>query len=140
LIGLALICGLAILVAGMIQLFRLQGAKDSTEARAIGVSTDVDGVTAVVTNATKSDDGLLLEVEVTSGDAGIDDPAVGWGVLDRGRVVTMASATCEPEGKLAPRDRAKCSLAFASGRTELADLVAAYRYGNATANWVLVHP
>lgn len=121
----------------MIQLFRLQGAKDSTEAEAIGTSSEVDGVTAVVTSASKTDAGLTLEVEVTSGDAGIDDPSVGWGVLDRGRVVTMASATCDPEGKLAARASARCTLAFASGGTELADLVAAYRYGNATANWVL---
>jgi len=137
LIGLALICGLAILVAGMIQLFRLQGAKDSAEAKSIGTSTVVDGVRAAVTNASRTPDGLILMVEVTSGDAGIDDPSIGWGVLDRGRVVTMASATCEPSGKLTPRATVRCTLSFASGRTELADLVAAYRYGNATANWVL---
>lgn len=85
LILLALACGMAILVAGSIQLFRIQRSDSSTLA--VGDSTEVATVTASVVGAVASGESILVTVRMRVADTAaspIGDAVVGWSLLSGG--------------------------------------------------------
>lgn len=85
LILLALACGLAILVAGSVQLLRIQRGGSTTLA--VGDSTELATVTASVIDATSSADSISVVVRLRVADrstTALDDAQVGWSLLTGG--------------------------------------------------------
>lgn len=68
---LAVVCGLAILVAGGIQLLRVTGGGDAADDLAIGDAADAGDLTVTVTGASEPDATMRVEVRL----GGVDDPA-----------------------------------------------------------------
>lgn len=89
----ALVCGLAILVAGGVQLFRLADA-ERVELPGIGEARTVGGVEVVVTGVSEFDELTVVAVELSA----VDDAAVGASVAEgwtllRGTTSTPVDAT-----------------------------------------------
>jgi len=85
LILLALACGLAILVAGSVQLLRIQRGESSTLA--LGDSTEVATVTASVIAAVADTDSVEVTVRMkvaSTASSPIGDALVGWSLLTGG--------------------------------------------------------
>ena len=84
LIGLAVVCGLAILIAGGVQLFRIADARDDpVEVLTVGESGRVDSVEASVTEVVQRSP-LVLSVAVAAGaGSGQGEDASGQGGRDR---------------------------------------------------------
>jgi hypothetical protein len=116
----ALVCGLAILVAGGIQLVRIANDKPSTPAVATVGETQLAGTTRATVLGRDASAGLLL-VTVRLEPAGpIADAAKGWAVNAGG----LLAPTSPPPGRPAPPCRGAavpaggsltCELAFAAG-------------------------
>ena len=67
LIGLAMLCGLAILVAGGIQLFRIQDSRDrEVEVLSLGEAGTLSGITATVADVQRPGP-IVLAVDVAAG-------------------------------------------------------------------------
>lgn len=85
LILLALACGLAILVAGSVQLLRIQRGGSTTLS--VGDSTELATVRAAVVSASSTSDsiGVVVEIRVADGAAtALSDAQVGWSLLTGG--------------------------------------------------------
>jgi hypothetical protein len=118
LVVLALLCGLAILLAGGFQLLRLTAVQDDeVEVLALGTPVELDGVVATVREATVADGVTDVLVQLEARDASLLDAAVGWALLAGGTLLDPvepigdAAAPCTalevPQGTTA-----QCLLAF----------------------------
>ncbi|MBK9180702.1 MAG: hypothetical protein IPM45_14270 [Acidimicrobiales bacterium] len=148
LIALALVCGMAILLAGGVQLFLLAGQDDGSSTGSLlepGTSAEVGDVTAGVVSAERSGDAVLLVVDVavaTGADEGVDDARAGWGLLrgDSGALVDRAEVTggeARPCAGLAvaPGESVECVVAFAPPPGSGDAFVAIYGRGDDRASW-----
>lgn len=83
LIGLALVCGLAILLAGGIWLVRAAG-RDEGAARpplAVGAAAELGEATVTVTGHRVADGLVTIDVDVTAGGQDVADAGQGWGLI-----------------------------------------------------------
>jgi hypothetical protein len=141
LIVLAMVCGLAILVAGGIQLFRINDSRDQeVVVLTLGESGTVDGVTATVSDVQRPGPIVLsVDVAASSASAGVDDLAAAWLVSSGGEarqpvaVPTGLGAAC-PRDPLPAGASSTCLLAFEAGE---GDTFARFRVGDRVLVWGL---
>jgi hypothetical protein len=122
LILLALACGMAILVAGSIQLFRISRNEPTVEVGRIGTSATIDGVSVTLVGQPESDR-VVVRVAVAGDRAALDDVAAPWAVrvgVERFSPVQRGfddgPPGCTEVGPVASGATAECQLGFdASG-------------------------
>jgi hypothetical protein len=122
LIAVALLCGLAILVAGGIQLFRISRAEETT-VPGVGDRVVVEGYDVTVDAADVRTDRIEMVVEMTASasGSGLEDVAGSWSVStgnQRNAVAGFGAPPTPPEcpaGGLEPGQTLSCSLAFERG-------------------------
>lgn len=136
----ALLCGIAILVAGGIQLLVLAGRGDQRAPDALlglGTAATVEGVRATVVSSHPSTDRLELEVEMSSTSA-VDDAAEGWVLLSRSgtRLEARPPASEACDGLAVGSDPVRCRLGFAPP-AEGGTTVAVYARGSRRASWTV---
>jgi hypothetical protein len=94
LITLALLCGLAILLAGGLWLvLAARGGDEELVASnlPVGAEAVVGGVTATVVDVERSEEGILaLAVRMAAGDQAAGDPSRGWAVVSTRGLVERA--------------------------------------------------
>jgi hypothetical protein len=140
LILLALACGLAILLAGGIQLLRISGSKDkASTVLALGQAADVGGVGAVVDAAQTVGDQLQLTVRMTPGPGvTLADAESGWALLAggklRGPIAPSAGTAVMPcHGvAVASGQTTRCIVAFPAGGESP---YASYAHGGHQRQW-----
>jgi len=149
LITLALLCGLAILLAGGTWLF-LAGRADDDQVVAsflpIGATASVGGVAATLVATRQAPDALVLEVDMSSDGPAAGDPGKGWAVISsRGLVPraelqdgdTTGSPACAGQD-LAAAGSLRCTVTFQPTAEQLAsDIVAVFGRGGERASWSL---
>jgi hypothetical protein len=136
----ALVCGLAILVAGGAMLARLaRGDAGSTVAPATVGATQEVGTTDATVESVAVDDGVLtLTVRVVGGEGGIEDLRAAWSVLaPRGLVPRAAPRGGECTGPVSFGEDARCTVSFAVGDDAATGLTAFFRAGDRSASWEL---
>jgi len=145
LILLALACGLAILVAGGVQLLRISDTAPSLLK--VGDSIEISSVTAQVQSGSVVDGevrvGVRLRLAATAG-APITEPLVGWSLLTGGLtepVPAGASADAATNScsdlQLEPGNSADCVLAFPVVPTEEGTTLVSYRVLGEQVTWDL---
>ncbi len=140
----ALVCGLAILVAGGVQLFRVAGT-DPVELPVLGESRTLGGVTVSVVAADLADDLNVITVELRA----VDDTAVG---ADAATGWTMLQGTGRPTGPIGgpaadgssstpscstirlTTTSQRCTLGFAGGT---GDRYVSYSRSDVLAQWAI---
>jgi hypothetical protein len=120
LVLLALACGLAILLAGGIQLVRLALARDDTvEVLAVGEAAQVGGAQATVLSFSSGTNTTTVHVSLRADEGQILDASAGWAMLAGGRLAHQVEppAGNEPcEGlTIAEGTSAECVLGFDAG-------------------------
>ncbi len=135
----ALVCGLAILVAGGIQLFRLSDAEE-IELPGLGDRRAVGGVEVIVENVGETGSLTLVAVSVQATGTGVTGPAGdGWTLLRR----TTFQPVAVPEGtgtpacseiELSPEPQ-ECVVAFEAPGDDARFV--AYRRDGVEARWAL---
>lgn len=107
LILLALVCGLAILLAGGIKLFQVADEDLSVEVLALGQSARVGDMDVTVTRVERRGDATVVAVEL----GGVEAPegAAGWVMLGDGER-HEPTGTC---GAVPAQGSTRCELAFA---------------------------
>jgi hypothetical protein len=139
LIALALACGLAILIAGSIQLLRIKDNDTSTLAE--GDSTELATVTAAVLDSSAGDGGTIVRVRLAvaaGAAAGLDDASAGWSALVSGEtspVQPAANGSCAVP--VAPGGSVDCELEFAVQADRQAATVVTYTFAGRHATWTL---
>ena len=134
----ALVCGLAILVAGGIQLFRLKGA-DRVELPGLGQARDVNGVRVTAVALRDVSTTTVVEVELAALDSSTTGSAGdGWTLLRR----TTFAPVGVPSGAGTPCATVtlsvtpqRCVVAFDAGAS--GDRYLAYHRGPIEARWAL---
>ena len=145
LILLALACGLAILVAGGVQLLRISGNEGSTLA--VGDSAELATVSVTLTAADLADDHVRVVVRLAqdrAASASYDGSLVGWALLTGGLKEPVA-ATSEPDGAVpsceavavAPGTAAECVLAFPVVPTRQGTTYVTFAFAGSSATWLL---
>lgn len=132
---LAVACGLAILVAGSIQLLRITDSP-SPSVLAVGESATVADLTVTVEAVDEVDDVLTVRVRL----GGVDDSAA---VTDGFRLV-LAGQALEPNGPSGPEDCAgatvaetRCDIRFGVAEARGSARVLVVRRGDEQARWQL---
>ena len=142
LILLAMVCALAILVAGGIQLVRISNASDDTVTVApVGQSQRVGDVTVTVTGSATSATSVVVRarLDATTATTGVADAGAGWTLLVGGHlegpIALPAGAGEACTGRvLAAGEAVDCSVAFpARGGTR----TVAYAHGGVQRQWRL---
>jgi hypothetical protein len=141
LIGLAMLCGLAILVAGGIQLFRIQDGRDrEVEVLSLGEAGTLGGITATVAGVQRPGP-IVLDVDVAAGadSTGVDDLAAAWLVSSDGRARQPAAVPGDlgqacPSEPLPAGARRSCLVAFEAGDGAT---FARFRVGDRVLVWSL---
>jgi len=143
LILLALACGLAILIAGSIQILRIKDNEISTLVE--GDSTEVATVTASVLSSSADEEGVEVVVRLAQradAEQAITDASLGWQMLVSGEstfvepVAPTASTQQSCIGlPVAQGGSVECAMRFA--RQKAAATVVRYRFGGAEASWSL---
>ncbi len=119
LIAAALVCGLAILLAGGIFLVNLAANREQLtvpDFLAVGQTAEVGGVRATVLGAEATDRAVVLHVRLEPGDEPVADAGEGWAlVIGTAREPLESDATGMPcRGREVPAGGAlECDLAFA---------------------------
>ena len=131
---LAVVCGLAILVAGVVQLLRVANQDDPPRAVEIGQTVRVGDMDGVVAGVSERDGAVLVDVEI----GGVEDPdgadafrlVVPGGALtadpDAGNHCGATSARLEP-----------CTLAFRLDADAGSTRVLLYQRGDERVRWEL---
>lgn len=149
LILLALACGLAILVAGSVQLLRIQRGGSATLA--VGDSTELATVTASVIDATSSAASISVVVRLRVADratTALDDAQVGWSLLTGGLkqpatpVSSKSGASGAPPScaglRIAAGETRDCVLSFPVAPGGKGTTYVTYRFaGQQPATWTL---
>lgn len=145
LILLALACGLAILVAGGVQLLRISDGAPSLLQ--VGDSVEISSVTAQVIDRTTTDRDVRVTVRLrlaaTAG-APIAEPLVGWSLLTGGLTEPVAAAPAdgaEPascaEVQVGPGGAVDCVLSFPVVPTDAGTTLVTYRVIGEQVTWDL---
>jgi hypothetical protein len=129
LIAIALVCGLAILLAGGVQLVLLSGHKDSTVALLTeGQTAKVGAVDATLVAHEVAGDEVRISVKMTGASA----DANGWALLTRtGRLVPRLSAGAGCLGG------GTCEVVFDAKGIDPVGLIAIYGQGTERRSWQL---
>ncbi|MBI5090169.1 MAG: hypothetical protein HZB15_15255 [Actinobacteria bacterium] len=135
---LATVCGLAILLAGGIQLLRVSGGGAGSDDLAIGQQARAGDLTVRVLAATERDGLMRVEVEL----GGVDDE----GALDDFRLVVPGEALVPLDGDQAGEGACltvtvavhSCSLVFGTAEVDGSPRVLLLRRGEDQHRWVLV--
>ncbi len=143
LILLALACGLAILVAGSIQLLRISRNEPTVEVGRIGTSATIDGVAVTLVGQPESDR-VVVRVAVADDRAALDDVAAPWAVrvgAERFSPVQQGLADgppgCDEVGPIAPGAAAECQLGFDTSEAGAGTRYLQFTLQGATAVWSL---
>jgi hypothetical protein len=141
LIGLAMLCGLAILIAGGIQLFRIADARDDqVDVLVPGQAGTVEGITAAVSGVQRPGPIVLsVDVQAGNGSAGVQDVAAAWLVTSGGEArqpvpVPPGLGEACPAAPLGAGDGVACLVAFENGD---GDAFARFRVGERVLVWTL---
>lgn len=148
LITVALVCGLAILLAGGVWL--VQAGRESEDRLVgsflpIGATAQVGGVSATLVSIDPTTGALGLTVEMASKGPAVGDPGQGWAVIGaRGLVPRAEPVAGVVDGDacsgrdLAPGGRLRCSVTFTPSPEQAAgELVAVFGRGNERASWAI---
>ena len=145
LILLALACGLAILIAGSVQLLRIKNGESQTLQ--VGDSTELATATVRVTSGTVVGDQVVVEVRLAvAGTAAgaLDRPVAGWSLLTGGLKkpveavgVSGRSVPSCAEVVIAPGDERDCSLAFPVLPSAKGTTYVTFGFAGSTATWQL---
>lgn len=149
LILLALACGLAILVAGSIQLLRIQRGDSSTLA--VGDSTEVATVTVSVLDAGASGDRVLVKVRLriaATASSPLENALVGWSLLTGGLKEPVLAVDASAEAtdsvpscaglRLVAGETRECWIAFPTKLGGAGTTYVSYRFaGQQAATWSL---
>jgi hypothetical protein len=143
LILLALACGLAILVAGSIQLFRISRNEPTVEVGRIGTSATIDGV-AVTLIGRPGSDRVVVRVAVADDRAALDDVAAPWAVrVGAERFAPMQQGFadgppgCAEVGPVASGATAECQLGSDTAGAGAGTRYLQFTLPGATAVWSL---
>jgi hypothetical protein len=141
----ALVCGLAILLAGGILLFRLASTGDVSEQVIADVGDVVSVGTASAAVESWSLDGsvVTLMVAVTGGEGGVDDQQAAWSLIDARGLVPRTVPASAPECPASPLgfgEEARCTVAFDLGERASSGLTAFFRVGGRSSGWSLSEP
>lgn len=145
LILLALACGLAILVAGSVQLLRINDSDASLLS--VGDSVELSSVTAQVLSreVTERDVRVTVRLSLASSAGGpLSEPLVGWSLLTGGLTEPLAAgpatgadpASCS-ESTIEPGSVLDCVLAFAVVPSEPETTLVTYRVVGEQVTWDL---
>ena len=139
-------CGLAILVAGSIQLFRISRTDNEVTMLPEGSSSRVGEVEVTVESSRRNDAQVLVDVRLAV-DPGEQAPPVevpasdSWSLLAAGELLAPvapsapgALAPCVGEMLPSPGAELRCTLAFAAGD---GSKTIAYRRGDEQRQWAL---
>jgi hypothetical protein len=131
---LAIGCGLAILIAGGVQLLRVGGQKESSQLLDVGQPGKAGDVTVTLLAPAESPAGSNdLSVRVRVG--GTDDPNgfAGFTLVGPGKVATVKSSTCSG---ISVAD-AECTLTFATDGMQGTSRQMIFRRADRQLRWVL---
>jgi hypothetical protein len=128
---LAVACGLAILIAGVVQLLRIAGQDEPAEASQVGERVEIGDLTVKVEDYIEREDRGVVDLEL----AGVDDPD---GTADFRLVVPGAALApiADDCGGTTVAAQA-CSLTFDLAGTKGSSRVLLYRRGDQQARWEL---
>jgi hypothetical protein len=128
---LAIGCGLAILIAGGIQLLRVGGQQQSAKLLAVGEPGKAGDVTVVLVSSSTSGDGIVAIVRL----GGTDDPngLEGFTLVGPGKVAAVTSATCA--GIIV--QTVDCSLTFSTAGMAGKSRQLIFRRADEQLRWVL---
>lgn len=129
---LAIGCGLAILIAGGIQLLRVGGQQQSAKLLTVGEPGRAGDVTVELVSSSVSDGGLVAMVRVggTADPKGLD----GFTLVGPGKVAAVTSATC---GGITIHI-VDCSLTFTTAGMAGTSRQLIFRRADEQLRWVLV--
>lgn len=143
LILLALACGMAILVAGSVQLLRIRHT--STTTLSVGDSTELATLTVRVVSGEVQGDALVVGVHLSlaaSAAQPLTDALTGWSVLAGGLkkpvpavAPTSAGVTSCGSLSLVPGSSADCSVAFPVPAAVTGTSFVTFRYVGEQATW-----
>ena len=145
LILLALACGLAILVAGSVQLLRINRGTSSTLG--VGDSTELATVTAKVTSGTVVGDQVQVVVSLSvasSATSPLDRPVIGWSLLTGG-LKKPVEASGVPDGtvpscadiEVPVGGERECILGFPASPTVKDTTYVTFAFAGSSATWRL---
>lgn len=131
LLMLAIACGLVILLAGGIQLLRVTGQEQTATLLATGEPGKAGDVTVTLVSSTAGDSELTAKVQI----GGTDDPdgLDGFTLVGPGKVVSVASATCDG---ITADDR-DCALTFATAGMQGRSRQLIFHRADDQLRWVL---
>lgn len=134
---LAVVCGLAILVAGGIQLLRVSGDNSSDDDLAVGDRAVAGDLFATVVSADEHDG--LMRVEVTLGGVDDDEALNDFRLVVPGEALVPLSADQAGAGVCASVTIAEqsCALVFGTADVEGTPRVLLLRRGEDQHRWVL---
>jgi hypothetical protein len=128
----ALVCGLAIMMAGAVFLFQLTTQDELAAPIPIGEPVGVGDMTVTVTDITESDDGRLA-VLIEIGGTQDDQPADEFRMIASGRPVTVEQTTCLATDGAAQ----ECTVTFDVSGADGVSRVLFYERGDDRVRWVL---
>ena len=130
---LAVVCGLAILVAGSVQLLRVVGQENEVTQLVVG-DTGVAGDATVVVDRAPDWQAATLTVPVTLG--GVDDPAglSGFRLVAAGATRPVSGGTCRGFTEAA----AQCTLTFDNSGLEGSTRVLLFERASDRLRWEFV--
>ncbi len=128
---LAIGCGLAILVAGVIQLLRVGDQQQTAKLLAVGEPGKAGDVTVELVSSSVQTSELVAVVRV----GGIDDPdgLDGFNLVGPGKVLAVTSSTCEGIAV----GVVDCALTFATSGMEGTSRQLIFRRADEQLRWVL---
>ena len=131
---LAVVCGLAILIAGVVQLLRVAGQDDPPRAVAIGEPVRVGDMQVTVEDVSERSGTVLVDVEL----GGVEDPdgADGFTLTTPGGLIEPDPTAGNHCGATTPRVE-PCTLAFPLGDGTGSTRVLVYQRGDERVRWVL---
>ena len=145
LILLALACGLAVLVAGSVQLLRIKHGESRTLR--VGDSTELATATVRVTSGTVEGQEVRLAVHLSvssSAAAGLERPVAGWSLLTGGLKkpvpATGASGGSIPscgDVVVAPGESLDCAVVFPVVPSEKGTTYVTFGFAGSAATWQL---
>lgn len=131
---LAIACGSAILIAGVVQLLRVASQDDAPTAATVGDPVRVGDMTITVERLSNSPDTATVVVDI----GGVDDPdgADGFRLVVPGDALTAVSGADDACGATTVATR-RCTLTFDLGGADGSSRVLLYRRGDEQARWEL---
>ena len=145
LILLALACGLAILIAGSVQLLRIKNGESRTLG--IGDSTELATATVRLTSGTVVGDKVVVEVHLSvarSASGALDRPLTGWSLLTGGQkkpveAVGTSGGVVPSCGDVvvAPGEERDCAVAFPVLPSVKGTTYVTFGFAGSAATWLL---